>query len=557
MISDYVKTAVATHEVKNQPPPLHYYNLFKEDRVLAEGLSREGARWAEERVSAFGELMGTPTMIELGFQANRNPPVLKSHDRYGNRVDEIEFHPAYHSLMKTAMKAELHSLPWNEAKLGAHVARAALMYLMTQIEGGVLCPISMTFASLPSLRHQPEVAREWEPRIRSSEYDPRFIPSQRKYSATIGMAMTEKQGGSDVRANTTIARPVGDSGSGRDYELTGHKWFCSAPMCDAFLTLAQTDRGLSCFLVPRWLPDGARNRFFIQRLKDKLGNRSNASSEIEYNGTYAVMIGKEGRGVATIIEMVSHTRLDCLVSSAGLMRQAVAQATHHAAHRSAFGQLLCDQPLMQNVLADLALESEAATLAMLRLARAYDEARDYEHARPFARIATAVLKYWVCKRTPGHVYEALECHGGGGYVEESIMPRLYREAPLSSIWEGSGNVICLDILRAMEREPETLETFLEELSLVRGADQRLDTFIDDLRKDLSDLSTLEVKARSIAGRMAVALQAALLVKHSPSFVADAFCASRLESSFAGTYGTLSPDTDFKAIIKRARPISGY
>jgi putative acyl-CoA dehydrogenase len=557
MISEYAKTSVATHEVKNQPPPLHYYNLFKEDKVLLEGLTREGAQWAEERVSAFGELMGTPAMIELGFQANRNPPCLKTHDRYGNRIDEVEFHPAYHSLMKAAMKAELHALPWNEPKPGTHVARAALMYLMTQVEGGVLCPISMTFASLPSLRHQPEVAREWEPRIRSNEYDQRFIPAQRKYSATIGMAMTEKQGGSDVRANTTIARPVGDGGSGREYELTGHKWFCSAPMCDAFLTLAQTDRGLSCFLVPRWLPDGTRNRFFIQRLKDKLGNRSNASSEIEYNGTYALMIGKEGRGVATIIDMVSHTRLDCLISSAGLMRQAVAQATHHAAHRSAFGHLLADQPLMQNVLADLALESEAATLAMLRLARAYDESRDNESARPFARIATAVLKYWVCKRTPEHVYESLECHGGGGYVEESIMPRLYREAPLSSIWEGSGNVICLDILRAMEREPETLEMLLEELSLTRGADSRLDKFIDELRKDLSDLSNLEVTARIIAGRMAVALQASLLITNSPSFVADAFCASRLESVHGRTYGTLSPDTDFKAIIKRARPISGY
>lgn len=557
MISEYAKTSVATHEVKNQPSQLHYYNLFKEDRVLAEGVTREGAQWAEDRVSAFGELMGTPAMIELGFQANRNPPCLKTHDRYGNRIDEVEFHPAYHSLMKTAMKAELHTLPWNEAKPGAHVARAALMYLMTQVECGILCPISMTFASLPSLRHQPEIAREWEPRIRSNEYDPRFIPAQRKYSATIGMAMTEKQGGSDVRANTTVARPVGDGGSGREYELTGHKWFCSAPMCDAFLTLAQTDRGLSCFLVPRWLPDGTRNRFFIQRLKDKLGNRSNASSEIEYNGTYALMIGKEGRGVATIIEMVSHTRLDCLISSAGLMRQAIAQATHHAAHRSAFGQLLVDQPLMQNVLADLALESEAATLSMLRLARAYDEARDNENARPFARIATAVLKYWVCKRTPEHVYESLECHGGGGYVEESIMPRLYREAPLSSIWEGSGNVICLDILRAMEREPETLEMFLEELSLTRGADPRLDKLTDDLRKDLSNLSNLEVKARTIAGRMAVALQASLLVAHSPSFVADAFCASRLESDSGRTYGTLSPDADFKAIIKRARPISGY
>lgn len=556
MISEYIRTQVTTHEVKNQPPPLQNYNLFTEDKALAEGLITEGGQWAEERVSAFGELMGTPSMIELGFQANRNPPILKTHDRYGNRIDEVEFHPAYHNLMKTAMKAELHTLPWNETRRGAHVARAALMYLMTQVECGILCPISMTFASVPSLRHQPEVAREWEPRIRSTEYDPRFIPAARKYGATIGMAMTEKQGGSDVRANTTVARPVGEGGSGGEYELTGHKWFCSAPMCDAFLTLAQTERGLSCFLVPRWLPDGTRNRFFIQRLKDKLGNRSNASSEIEYNGTYAVMIGKEGRGVPTIIDMVSHTRLDCLLNSAGLMRQALSQATHHAAHRSAFGRLLIDQPLMQNVLADLAIESEAATLGMLRLARAYDEARSDEKARSFARIATAVLKYWVCKRTPGHVYEALECHGGGGFVEESVMPRVYREAPLASIWEGSGNVICLDILRAMEREPDTLNLFFEELSLARGADKRLDRFVSDLRKEMNDLSTLEMKARIVAGKMALALQAALIVRHSPSFVADAFCASRLGGECAGVYGMLSADTDFKSIIERARPISG-
>lgn len=556
MVSEYVRTEVATHEVKNQPPPLHYYNLLKEDRALAEGLAREGARWAEERVSAFGELMGTPATIELGFQANRNPPILRTHDRYGNRIDEVEFHPAYHSLMRTAMKAELHSLPWNEPRPGAHVARAALMYLMTQVECGILCPISMTLASLPSLRHQPEIAREWESRIRSTQYDPRFIPPQRKYSATVGMAMTEKQGGSDVRANSTLARPRGEGGSGREYELTGHKWFCSAPMCDAFLTLAQTERGLSCFLVPRWLPDGTRNRFFIQRLKDKLGNRSNASSEIEYNKAFAIMIGKEGRGVATIIEMVSHTRLDCLISSAGLMRQALAQASHHAAHRSAFGRLLIEQPLMQNVLTDLALESEAATLSMLRLARAYDESRDQEKARPFARIATAVLKYWVCKRTPGHIYEALECLGGGGYVEESIMARLYREAPLASIWEGSGNVICLDILRAMEREPETLELFFDELSHSRGADSRLDRFTKELRKDLSDISSLEVKARQIAGRMALALQAALVLQHSPSSVADAFCASRLEAVHGGVYGALPADTDFKAVIERASPRCG-
>ncbi|MCI0490134.1 MAG: isovaleryl-CoA dehydrogenase [Blastocatellia bacterium] len=551
MIVNESSATTATHEVRNQPPPLERYNLFERDRALAEGLRREGADWAEEQVSEFGALMGTRHMIELGFQANRYTPVLRTHDQFGNRIDEVEYHPAYHELMKTAMQARLHCLPWSEPQQGVHVARAALMYLMCQIESGILCPISMTFASVPTLSHQPELAVEWGPRILSSQYDPRFVPAGQKTAALIGMAMTEKQGGSDVRANTTRAMPLGMGGEGREYELTGHKWFCSAPMCDAFLTLAQTDKGLSCFFVPRWLPDGTRNRFLIQRLKDKLGNRSNASSEIEYDRTWARMVGEEGRGVATIIDMVGHTRFDCAITSAALMRQAVSQAAHHAAHRFAFSHLLSEQPLMQNVLADLAIEAEAATVGMLRLARAYDEARQDTRAQAFARLATAVLKYWICKRTPGHVYEAMECLGGNGYVEESIMPRLYREAPVSSIWEGSGNVISLDVLRAMARSPEALPAFLYELTDSRGADRRLDKFIFDLHQELNDLTDLESRARTITEKMALALQGALLVRYSPPAIADAFCASRLERGAGAVYGTLPAGVDFKQIIERA------
>ncbi|HYD48342.1 MAG TPA: acyl-CoA dehydrogenase family protein, partial [Terriglobales bacterium] len=447
--------AYPTHEVFNQVPPLEAYNFFEFDQPLREALRREKAGWAEERVGAHGlRLGGDP--IKWGVQANTYPPVLRTHDRCGNRIDEVEYHPAWHDLMRLAVENELHALPWRSPGPGAQVARAALFYLQAQVEAGHGCPISMTFAVVPALRMQPEIAAEWEPRITSTEYDPSMQPSEKKRGALCGMAMTEKQGGSDVRANTTRAVAIGKGGPGGEYLLTGHKWFCSAPMCDAFLILAHTEQGLSCFLVPRWLPDGTRNRFFIQRLKDKLGNRSNASSEIELDGTWARMVGEEGRGVPTIIEMVNHTRLDCIIGAAGGTRQAVALAAHHASHRSAFGKRLLDQPLMQNVLADLCLESEAATTVMMRIARAYDDSAEDPSARAFARLATAVMKYWVCKRNPVVAAEALECLGGAGYVEESPMPRLYREAPLNGIWEGSGNVMCLDVLRAMARNPESV-----------------------------------------------------------------------------------------------------
>jgi putative acyl-CoA dehydrogenase len=541
-------------EVFNQPPPLEGYNLFATDPVLQAALEREGAAWAADHTRRFGETVGGEPFA-WGVEANTHPPVLRTHDRYGNRIDTVEFHPAWHHLMALAVENGLHALPWREARPGAHVARAALFMLLSQAESGVGCPLSMTYSAIPTLRRQPEVSAEWEPRLTSLDYDPRSLPAGEKRGALCGMAMTERQGGSDVRANTTIARPIGPGGSGAEYEITGHKWFCSAPMCDAFLILAQAPRGLSCFLLPRRCPDGTPNAFHIQRLKDKLGNRSNASSEVEFERAWARMVGEEGRGVPTIIEMVNHTRLDCVIGVAALMRQAVAQATHHTAHRSAFGRLLMDQPLMRNVLADLSIESEAATVAMMRLARAYDQESDPRQAR-FARLATAVVKYWVCKRAPVLIAEALECLGGGGYVEESILPRLYREAPLNSIWEGSGNVMCLDVLRAIGRDPEAVEAFFAEVHAGHGGDARLDRAIEALRREIDDPADIETRARRLVEKLALVLQGALLVQHAPSAVADAFCSSRLDGDHGRAFGTLPAGVDFKSIVDRARPEIG-
>lgn len=546
MKTDLDVRAVGTHEVVNQPSPLADYNLFATDRVLAEALDREGAGWARPRLEEFGRLTGTEEAIRWGFQANENPPVLRTHDRFGHRIDEVEFHPAWHEVMRLSIAHGLASLPWTEPKPGAHVARAALMLLASQNEAGHTCPVSMTYAVVPALRKQPDLAKQWEPHVHSLRYDGRSRPVAEKSGALMGMAMTEKQGGSDVRANITLAEPAGDGA----YILTGHKWFCSAPMCDAFLVLAQALGGLTCFLLPRWTPDGERNRFYIQRLKSKLGNRSNASAEVEFDEAWARRVGEEGRGVATIIDMVQHTRLDCVIGSASLMRQALVQAIHHARHRKAFGRLLIDQPLMQNVLADLALESEAATILMMRLARAFDARQTDAGERGFARLATAVAKYWVSKRAPAQVNEALECLGGNGFVEESILPRLYREAPLNSIWEGSGNVICLDILRAMTREPEALESVLSEIRLARGGDRRFDVFTGSLENDLTSSAT-ELEARRLAERMALALQASLLIRHSTRELADAFCASRLANQGGRAFGTLPPGTNLEAILSRA------
>ena len=536
------------HEVANQPPPLVNYNLFEADAPLREALEREGGAWAHDLVHELGRLAGTDEAIEWGFQANSNPPKLHTHDRFGNRIDEVEFHPSWHRLMEVAVGHGLHALPWREPRPGAHAARAAAFYVWSQVEGGHGCPMSMTYAAVPALRTQADLAATWEPLMTTLDYDPGLRPATAKRGALFGMAMTERQGGSDVRSNITRAEPTVDGG----YLLTGQKWFCSAPMCDAFLVLAQAPRGLTCFLLPRVLPDGTLNRFHIQRLKDKLGNRSNASAEIELVKAWAEMVGEEGRGVRTIIEMVNHTRLDCVIGSASLMRQAVAQATHHTAHRSAFGKLLSQQPLMLNVLADIAVESEASTILMMRLAGAFDRASDAEESQ-FRRLGLAVSKYWVCKRAITVVAEALECHGGNGYVEESIMPRLYREAPLNSIWEGSGNVNALDVLRAMSREPESIAAFLAEVELAKGSDARLDRAVVDLKVELANAAEAESRARRVVERMAIALQGSLLIRYGDPAVAGAFCASRLQGDWGHSLGTLPPGTKFTSIVERHRP----
>jgi putative acyl-CoA dehydrogenase len=543
------------HEVANQPPPLLDYNLFETDRPLVEAVRREGAEWAEQRITAVGEYAGSEQAQTLGRLANENGPKLRTHDRYGNRVDEVEFHPAWHELMTKAVGFELHSSPWQDPRPGAHVARGAAFMCMSQAEAGIGCPISMTYSVIPALRTQPELAAEWEPRFFSSEYDPANAPAGGKAGSLAGMGMTEKQGGTDVRANTTVARPVNGGGAGAEYELSGHKWFMSAPQCDAFLVLAQADGGISCFLFPRWTPDGERNRFRLQRLKDKLGNRSNASSEIEFDSASAWLVGEEGAGVRTIIEMVNHTRLDCVMGGATGMRAGVAQAIHHASHRSVFGRELSEQPLMRNVLADLAVESEAATVAAMRLARAYDEAiaGDGEAAN-LKRIANAVLKYWICKRAPMHAGEALECLGGNGFVEDSGMPRLFRESPLNSIWEGSGNVQCLDVLRAMVKSPVAVDAFFAEVEEGAVSEPRLATYAAALREELpGDLETVEARARRIVEKMALALQASLLVRYGDEAVADTFCASRLSGDWGQAFGTLPASTDFGRIIDRHRP----
>jgi putative acyl-CoA dehydrogenase len=538
-----------SHNVTNQPPPLAEYNLFESDPILREALKREGAGWATSRAQALGAILGSERLWELARAANRYPPELRSFDPYGHRIDEVEYHPAYHELMNLAKTHEVHSIAWTASRPGGHVAHMALEYLLVQVEAGICCPITMTYASVPALARQPAVAAEWQPRILAAAYDPRFIPATEKTGVTVGMAMTEKQGGSDVRANTTSALPVGSDG---DFELTGHKWFCSAPMSDAFLTLAHTSAGLSCFLVPRWKPDGTRNPFLIQRLKDKLGDRANASSEIEYRRTWAKLIGEDGQGVRTIIEMVRHTRLDTALAAAGIMRQAVVRAVHHTSHRRAFQKLLSDHSLMRNVLADLIVDWVSATMFAARVARSFDETPTSPAAALFSRVAVALAKYWINKRLPSHVCEALECHGGSGYVEESVMPRLYRQAPLNGIWEGSGNVICLDVLRTMQREPQSAEVLLAEMETARGSDRRLDTAIDKLKAVAHAKADQEVDARRIVESIAVALQGTLLVKHGPSPVADAFCASRLGDGGCLTYGTLPAGVDFEEIISLGR-----
>jgi putative acyl-CoA dehydrogenase len=543
---------MSTHEVLNQPPPLVDYDLFASDRALGEAVQRESAAWAATELSALGTRLGSAETIEWGFQANANPPVLRAFDRYGNRQDKVEFHPAWHQLMALGIGAGLHSSPWADPKPGAHVARAAGVFMLVQIESGVQCPITMTYGAVPALRRQPEIAAEWLPRIFSRVYDKSFRPAAEKSGALIGMGMTEKQGGSDLRSNMTRAQPEGGGGPGNAYRLTGHKWFMSAPMCDAFLVLAQAPSGLSCFFLPRWTPDGALNAIRIQRLKDKLGNKSNASSEVEFDGAWALLVGEEGRGIPNIIEMGNYTRLDCAIGSAGLMRQAVAQAIHHASHRTVFQRKLADQTLMTRVLADLALEAEAAMLLALRLARAYDRQADAAETA-FRRLVTPAAKYWICKRGPTLAAEAMEVLGGNGYVEESIMPRLYREAPVNSIWEGSGNIMCLDVLRALGRNAESGEALRNELAASRGGDARLDRFAATLDGDLAKSAGDEGNARRLVEAMVLALQAALLLRGAPSGIAEAFCASRLGGDWGHAFGTLPDGDGLVPIVERAAP----
>jgi putative acyl-CoA dehydrogenase len=537
--------AFRTHEVFNQPPPLADYNLFATDRALVEAVAREGAGWAAEGLDAFGRKLGRAQTIELGVLANRNPPFLQNFDRFGHRCDAVEFHPAWHELMALAVAEGLHTAPWAHPRPGAHVARAAGFYMLGQIEGGVQCPLAMTYGAVPVLRTAPDLASEWLPRLFSRLYDPAFRPAAEKAGALIGMGLTEKQGGSDLRSITTRAEPVERDGA---YRLVGRKWFFSAPMCDAFLVLAQAPKGPTCLFLPRWTPDGEVNAIRLQRLKDKLGDRANASSEVEFEGALAWRLGEEGRGIATIIEMAVYTRLDCVVGSAGLMRQATGQALHHAAHRSAFGHLLAEQPLMANVLADLALESEAATALGLRLARAFDSDDPSESA--LARLLTPAAKYWVCKRAPLLVAEALEVLGGAGYIEEGPMPRLYREAPLNSIWEGSANVIALDALRALAREPAAVAALEAELAAARGGDARLDRYARETLKVLRDRPP-EAGARRICERISLSLQGALLVRFAPGATADGFCASRLAGETGRAFGTMPDGVGCVAIIARA------
>ncbi|WP_375207322.1 acyl-CoA dehydrogenase family protein [Hyphococcus sp.] len=542
------RSELETHEVANQPPPFEDVNLFERDTALKETLEQRGGAPHIKQLSAYGASLGSAEMIENARLAHQNPPKLISFDRYGHRLDEVEFHPAYHALMDLGLSSGYASIAWT-AKEGGHVAHAAMVYMQAGGEPGVGCPMTMTYAAVPALRHEADVAREWVPRVTAGAYDKRFIPASEKRAATIGMAMTEKQGGSDIRANTTVATPLG----GNEYELVGHKWFCSAPMCDAFLTLARTEAGITCFLVPRWRPDGTRNAFHIMRLKDKLGDRSNASSEIEYHGAYAVKVGEEGRGVRTIIDMVQHTRLDCIAGSAGGMRAALAQALWHTAHRSAFQKKLIDQPAMAMVLADLALETEAATALALRIAESFDKTDDARQAA-FMRLATPIAKYWICKRQPGVVYEALECHGGAGFVEEGPMPRLFRQSPLNAIWEGSGNVIALDILRALGREPGSLEAVRAELLAARGANAHLDRHLASLDNWLKPGELNEGTARRFAEDMALALSAVTLSQTAADFVFESYCEARLapeKRSYA--YGAAAGSIDARKIIERARP----
>ena len=545
MIRHAPRTSLATHEVDNQPGDFANINLYATDLALREAVLREAGPWLDERAAALGAVVGSEEVLNWGEEANRNPPELISFDRYGRRVDEARFHPSYHALMALAMQHGIHDVAWDNPRAGGHVGHATLLSLFTQAESGVMCPINMTYAAVPALRTQPDVTQPWIDKIVGGRYDAKLRPIADKAGINVGMAMTEKQGGSDVRANTTRAHALG----GRDFRLTGHKWFCSAPMSDGFLTLAYTERGLSCFLAPRIKPDGERNTIQIMRLKDKLGNKSNASAEIEYHDAYATLLGEEGAGVKTIIDMVHHTRLGTIAGTLGIMRMALAQAVHHTAGRRVFQKTLLDQPAMQAVIADLAIEYEAAVALVMRVARAFDGVN--AHERAFARLAVALAKYWLTKRCPPFVFECMESHGGAGYVEESPMPRLFRESPLNAIWEGSGNVIALDVLRTLRREPDARDALAAEITPALPDNTDLAAAWRKLEPRLS-AATSESDARRLAEDMALTLQGALLVRTAPGAVADIFCATRLGGQGGRSYGVLPSGADIARVIARQR-----
>jgi putative acyl-CoA dehydrogenase len=542
------RIAAQAEQSSNQPPLLAGYNAWEQDAILRAAVGREGGAWIGERAHKLGELVGSERMQMLADQANRHLPQLRTHDRFGERIDAVDYHPAYHELMGLAFGAGLHSLAWKAQRDGAFVARAALNYLWNQAENGTSCPVTMTFAAVQVMRNDPRLAAEWEPKLLADAYDPSPSHLSRKSAVTVGMAMTEKQGGSDLRTNQTVATERGDGA----YALEGHKWFCSAPMSDGFLTLARTGAGVTCFFAPRSLADGTRNGIHIQRLKDKCGNRSNASSEIEYHGAWASRIGTDGRGIATLIEMAHLTRFDIVVASAGMMRGALNQALHHCEHRSAFGRRLVGQPLMQNVLADLALESEAATLLALRLARALDRSPRDPQERLLSRILTPVAKYWLAKRNPAFMFEAMECMGGNGYVEEAPLARFYREAPVNSIWEGSGNVACLDVLRSMQKQPDSVAALLAEIRAGASGERRLSRFADAVEAQLAETDGIERRARRIVEMAALALQASLMAQHAAPAAADAFASSRVEGDWGHAFGTLPRGARCDEIIARCR-----
>ncbi len=540
---------ITTHEVLNQPAPLDQYDLVAAEPTLIDALERGDAGWAIDGVKEFGWRVASPEVYEWGFLANRHSPELRTHDRYGNRIDHVEFHPAWHQLLDLSVGHGLHSLPWEPSQPKAgHLVRTSLTFLASQIEAGHFCPISMTYAVLPALRQQPDLASSWEPKVVSRAYDPSFRRPSEKTGLLMGMGMTEKQGGSDVRAGTTQAVPADG-----EYLITGHKWFMSAPMNDAFLILAQAPGGLTCFLLPRFRPDGTVNEIRIQRLKDKLGNRSNASAEVEFDRAFASKVGEEGRGVATIIEMVNGTRLDCVTGSAALMRQAVSQAIHHCRFRKVFGSALIDQPAMLNVLADLEVETEAAAMLMTRLATAFDRSSDDQHERDLRRIGTPLAKFWVTKRCTEVVHEALECLGGNGFVEEAILPRLFRESPLNAIWEGSGNVIALDVLRAAQANPDSVEALADEMALGAGFDPLIDKAAVAAIELLRNLPSPQAQARLVTERLAIAWQASLLARFGRTEVAAAFVRSRLSPDGGRTYGTLPADAAHGLIVEPAIP----